>query len=320
MKVNKNLHKELGGKIMNFKKIILITLFLLSVLTISAVSASEDVMADNVTSVDDSQDVVEQSDDVASNQDELASDNDGDLVGDGESGNATSANATEEDPGAHDDFSYPLGSHIFPPSVQVKYKSSQYFQVFVYDSEGDWISNHKITIKVWTGKTAKKYTIKTNNQGVARFNTKNLKLGTHKVKILCPAGSYFKQSKEVSKIVVKKKISVYKKIIKIKDSSRGVTKSLKYGDRLESRIVKAYKRLEIKTENAGDGVHFKIQKVKFFFKNNKTGKIKTVKVYKSKCNERRCLAQTKLLKGYTPYKAKVWIFKYRTHNSYYVPY
>ena len=299
---------------MKFKNTILITLLLFAVLTISAASASEDVSADNMTISDESQDVIEQSDDIASNDDELAKDNDEEIVGDGESGNSSNGTGYEEDPGADDEFPYPSGSNMFAPSVQVKSKSSQYFQVYVYDGDGEWISNHKLTIKVWTGKTAKKYTIKTNRYGVAKFNTKKLKVGTHKVKILCPAGSYFKKSTATSKIVVKKKIPEHAIKIKIKESkyNYGVSRSLKYGDQLKSLIAKSDNIVKITTENS-KGAHFKIKKVKFFFKNKKTGKIKTIKVYKSKFNEYRCLATTKLLSGYTPYKAKVWVFKYRTH-------
>lgn len=43
---------------MKFKKTILITLLLFAVLTISAVSASEDLATDNITSSDESQDVI----------------------------------------------------------------------------------------------------------------------------------------------------------------------------------------------------------------------------------------------------------------------
>ena len=42
-------------------------------------------------------------------------------------------------------------------------------------------SGVKIKIKVYTGKTSKTYTVKTNAKGIAQLNVKSLKVGTHKV-------------------------------------------------------------------------------------------------------------------------------------------
>ena len=41
----------------------------------------------------------------------------------------------------------------------------------------------KVKIKVYTGKTSKTYTVKTNANGIAKLNVKSLKVGTHKVVI-----------------------------------------------------------------------------------------------------------------------------------------
>lgn len=299
---------------MKFKKTILITLLLFAVLTISAVSASEDLATDNITSSDESQDVIEQSDDIASNHDEIAKTNDKEIVGDDESGNDTDET---DDYGEYEDDIYTVKTGMFAPSVQVKNKANQNFQVYAYNFDMDTmdgVSNHKLIIKVWTGKTAKKYTIKTDKDGIAKFNTKKLSVGTHKVKILCPAGKYNQKATAVSKIVVKKKNPVYAIKIKIKDSDYEVSKSLKYGDLLKSKVSTYYKTVQISTEN-DKGAHFKIQKVKIYFKNKKTGKIKVIKVYKSKFDPYDCFATTKLIKEYTPYKAKVWVYKYRTHKD-----
>lgn len=298
---------------MGYKKIVLITLFLLSVLTIGAVSASDNLTDDITTAEDSQQEEIEQADDIESSQDTLAADDGDEVLADNES---TTPLYDVEGEKYEDEEDYDYGGvSIFAPSVQVKYKANHYFQVFLHDAFGvDSLSYHKVTLKIWSGKTAKKYTLKTNLYGVARISTKDLKLGTHKVELVSKEGSDV--AKEVSKIVVKKRIPLHTKTIKFKEL-RVVSKSLKFKDTLRSYTQKGSdKAAYIEIKNRGDGVHFKIKKLKFFFKHKKTGKIKVVKVYKSKCNELSCLAQTKLLKKYTPYKAKVWYFKYRTHKSF----
>ena len=46
------------------------------------------------------------------------------------------------------------------------------------------MSGIKLKLRIYTGKKYKTYTVKTNKKGVAKFNTKKLKRGKHKVKIL----------------------------------------------------------------------------------------------------------------------------------------
>ena len=55
-------------------------------------------------------------------------------------------------------------------------------------------------VKVYTGKKAKIYTLKTNKKGVARLNTKKLKKGKHKVVISSDDVNY--------KISAKSKITI----------------------------------------------------------------------------------------------------------------
>ena len=88
------------------------------------------------------------------------------------------------------------------PVVKVKQKANKFFKVTVKKGKSP-VKNLKLKVKVWTGKKAKTYTIKTNSKGVAKLSTKKLKVGTHKVKVTS-GNTKYKISKS-SKIVVKKK-------------------------------------------------------------------------------------------------------------------
>ena len=71
------------------------------------------------------------------------------------------------------------------PKVKFGYKKSKYFKVTVKNKKTKKaIGGIKLKLKVYTGKKFKTYTVKTNKKGVAKFNTKKLKYGKHKVKIL----------------------------------------------------------------------------------------------------------------------------------------
>ncbi len=88
------------------------------------------------------------------------------------------------------------------PVVKVKQKANKFFKVTVKNGKSP-VKNLKLKVKVWTGKKAKTYTIKTNSKGVAKLSTKKLKVGTHKVKVT--SGNVKYKISKSSKIVVKKK-------------------------------------------------------------------------------------------------------------------
>ncbi|WP_407391940.1 hypothetical protein [Methanobrevibacter sp.] len=68
--------------------------------------------------------------------------------------------------------------------VNNKFKKSKYFKVSVKNKvTKKAISNVKVKIKVYTGKKYKTFTVKTNKKGIAKLNTKSLKIGKHKVAI-----------------------------------------------------------------------------------------------------------------------------------------
>lgn len=74
---------------------------------------------------------------------------------------------------------------VSAPKVTVKYKKSYYFKVTVkHYSTKKYIKGLKLKLRIYTGNKYKTFTVKTNTKGLAKFNTKNLRRGTHKVVIL----------------------------------------------------------------------------------------------------------------------------------------
>lgn len=71
------------------------------------------------------------------------------------------------------------------PKITAKYKKTKYFKVSIKKkSNKKALKKIKLKLKVYTGQKYKIYTVKTNKKGVAKFNTKKLKKGIHKVEIL----------------------------------------------------------------------------------------------------------------------------------------
>ena len=84
------------------------------------------------------------------------------------------------------------------PKIVAKYKKSNYFKVTLKKKSNKKALNAiKLKLKVYTGKKFKTITIKTNKRGIAKFNTKNLKKGKHKV-IVSSDNTYYLISKKSS--------------------------------------------------------------------------------------------------------------------------
>ena len=89
------------------------------------------------------------------------------------------------------------------PKVTNKYKKSKYFKVTVkHKSTKKVVKSLKVKVKVYTGKKYKTYTIKTNSKGIAKLNTKKLKIGKHRVVISSGNANYKISAK--STIVIKR--------------------------------------------------------------------------------------------------------------------
>lgn len=77
-----------------------------------------------------------------------------------------------------------IPTKVSAPKVTFKHKKSKYFKVTVKSKlDKKAVKGIKIKVKVYTGKKSKTYTLKTNGKGLAKLNTKKLKVGKHKVKI-----------------------------------------------------------------------------------------------------------------------------------------
>lgn len=88
------------------------------------------------------------------------------------------------------------------PKVTAKYKKSKMFTIKVKNKATHYnVKNLKLKVKIYTGKKAKKYTVKTNKKGVASISTKKLKRGVHKVVITSKNKNYAVDKK--SKIIIK---------------------------------------------------------------------------------------------------------------------
>ena len=83
------------------------------------------------------------------------------------------------------------------PKVTNKYKKSAYFKVTVKNKATKKAAK-KLILKLKIGK--KTYKVKTNKKGIAKFNTKNLKVGTYKVKITSGNANYKISAKSTIKI------------------------------------------------------------------------------------------------------------------------
>lgn len=87
--------------------------------------------------------------------------------------------------------------------LTAKHKKSKYFKVTVKNkATKKAVKNIVLKVKIFTGKKSKIYKIKTNSKGIAKLNTKKLKIGKHNVVISSGNNKYTINKK--SKIVIKK--------------------------------------------------------------------------------------------------------------------
>lgn len=89
------------------------------------------------------------------------------------------------------------------PKVTAKFKKTKYFKISVKNkATKKAVKNLKIKVKVYTGKKYKIYTIKTDKKGIAKLNTKKLKIRKHKV--IASSGNPNYQLSAKSAIVIKR--------------------------------------------------------------------------------------------------------------------
>lgn len=70
---------------------------------------------------------------------------------------------------------------VLTQSGVVSYKKSECLEIRIVDNYNYPIKNFRFKIKVYTGKKYKLYTRQTDSKGIAKFNTRKLSLGVHKI-------------------------------------------------------------------------------------------------------------------------------------------
>lgn len=87
------------------------------------------------------------------------------------------------------------------PKVTHKRGKSKYFKVTVKNKvTKKAVKGLKVKLRIYTGKKYKTYTVKTDKKGVAKFNTKKLKKGNHKVVLLSGNSNFVVSGKTSIKI------------------------------------------------------------------------------------------------------------------------
>ena len=90
---------------------------------------------------------------------------------------------------------------ISAPKITSTYKQNKKFKATVKNRESDNpMKGIKVLMKVFTKNKYKKYSLKTNKNGVVSINTKNLKKGLHKVTVNVKATSKIKKASAKSTI------------------------------------------------------------------------------------------------------------------------
>ena len=129
---------------------------------------------------------------------------------------------------------------ISAPKITSYYKESKKYKITVKNRESKKpMKNIRLLIKVYTGKKYKKYSLKTDKNGIAGFNMKSLAKGKHNVVISIKAtskvNSVFSKTyiKTVARSnVIKLKVNNHVLNVKLEDNSaaKALMNKLKKGD------------------------------------------------------------------------------------------
>ena len=224
------------------KKIVLVLIFIVAILSISAVSASEN--RNNVTSV------------VVSNE----------SVGDSMSifNESTASNGSAQTEVTKNNSVEPKSISLSVSKLSTTYKSGKYFKVKAIDSKTKKpVGNVKLILKIYSGKKYKKVTAATDSNGIAKYYASNLGIGSHKVIINVKDSKKFLSKMKYSSIKIlraKLKISApkitgyykeskrYKIAVKNRESKKPM-KNIKV--MIKIFTDKKYKKYSLKTDKKG---------------------------------------------------------------------
>ena len=224
------------------KKIVLVMILIVAILSISAVSASEN--RNNVTSV------------VVSNE----------SVGDSMSifNESTASNGSVQTELTKNNSVEPKSISLSVSKLSTTYKSGKYFKVKAIDSKTKKpVVNVKLILKIYSGKKYKKVTAATDSNGIAKYLASNLGIGSHKVSINVKDSKKFLSKMKYSSIKIlraKLKISApkitgyykeskrYKIAVKNRESKKPM-KNIKV--MIKVFTDKKYKKYSLKTDKKG---------------------------------------------------------------------
>ena len=225
------------------KKIVLVLIFIVAILSISAVNASENR--------DNSTDVVVNNESIA---DSMPIFNESNAVSNGSAQTeVTKSNLTE-----------PKSISLSVSKLSTTYGSGKYFKVKVIDSKAKKpVANVKLILKVYSGKKYKKITAATDSNGIAQSYASNLGIGNHKVTINVKDSKKFSSKMKYSSI----KISMAKLKISAPKITAYYKESKKYNIAIKNReskkpmknikvmikvfTGKKYKKYSLKTDKKG---------------------------------------------------------------------
>ena len=224
------------------KRIALMLIFIVGMLSISAVNAVED--SGNSDIVDDSPIIVE------STQNVTVSD--------------LNLNDSAQTVLAKNTSTGPKSVTLSPSKLSTTYRSGKYFKVKVIDSKTkNPVAKVKLILKVYTGKKYKKFIKTTDSKGIAKLYASTLSIGSHKVTVNVKDSKLYISKKKTSLIKISKakpiisasnKTSYYKEskkykiIIKNKESKKPM-KNIKV--LIKVYTGKKYKQYSLKTDENG---------------------------------------------------------------------
>ena len=224
------------------KKIVLVLIFIVAILSISAANASEN--RNNATGV------------VVNNEsisDSMSIFNESAVSNGSAQTELTKSNSAE-----------PELISLSVSKLSTTYGSGKYFKVKAIDSKTKKpVVNVKLILKVYSGKKYKKITAATDSNGIAKYYASNLGIGTHKVTINVKDSKKFLSKMKYSSIKISKaklKISApkitgyykeskrYKIAVKNRESKKPM-KSIKV--MIKVFTGKKYKKYSLKTDKKG---------------------------------------------------------------------
>lgn len=224
------------------KKIVLVLIFIVAILSISAANASEN--RDNATGV------------VVNNE----------SMGDNMPifNESPASNVSDHTELAKSNSTELKSISLSVSKLSTTYKSGKYFKVKAIDSKTKKpVVNVKLILKVYSGKKYKKVTAATDSNGIAKYHASNLGIGTHKVTINVKDSKKFlskmkygsiKISRAKLKISAPKITGYYKesKMYKISVKNRESKKPMK-SIKVMIKVFtgKKYKKYSLKTDKKG---------------------------------------------------------------------